>query len=204
MADAVFGILDVNGWHNLVHIATGLLGLAAGGLRGARRTRSASASLYIVIAIWGFVETENGFGVLLDFIPVNTEDNILHLILGLTGLAAGAATPKEASALPRPRRPTLQRASARRPLARARERGCRPIAAQLGGDVADDPLRLSAQAARLAPPPGSDQHERAGRRTADGDRRDRPHPVARIAKRVELALGQLVGPAAESPPPPAG
>lgn len=27
--DAVFGILDVNGWHNVVHIATGALGLAA-------------------------------------------------------------------------------------------------------------------------------------------------------------------------------
>ena len=27
--DAVFGILDVNGWHNLVHIATGALGLVA-------------------------------------------------------------------------------------------------------------------------------------------------------------------------------
>src|SRR3954449_6051139 len=24
----VFGVLDVNGWHNLVHLATGLLGLA--------------------------------------------------------------------------------------------------------------------------------------------------------------------------------
>jgi hypothetical protein len=30
---------------------------------------------------------------LLDLIPVNTEDNVLHLILGVTGLAAGAATP---------------------------------------------------------------------------------------------------------------
>ena len=27
--DAVFGILDVNGWHNFLHIATGALGLLA-------------------------------------------------------------------------------------------------------------------------------------------------------------------------------
>jgi uncharacterized protein DUF4383 len=27
--DAVLGILDVNGWHNVVHILTGALGLAA-------------------------------------------------------------------------------------------------------------------------------------------------------------------------------
>jgi hypothetical protein len=48
--------------------------------------------VYVVVAIWGFAETSNGFGVILDFLPVNTEDNILHLVLGLTGLAAGATT----------------------------------------------------------------------------------------------------------------
>lgn len=98
-ADAVFGILDVNGWHNLFHIATGLLGLAAAGY-AARTYALAFGLFYVLIAIWGFLETENGFGVLLDVIPVNTEDNFLHLILGLTGLAAGAATPK-APARPR-------------------------------------------------------------------------------------------------------
>jgi Domain of unknown function (DUF4383) len=92
-ADALLGILDVNGWHNLVHIATGLLGLAAAGY--AARTYALGLGLaYVLIAIWGFLEVENGFGALLDVIPVNTEDNFLHLILGLTGLAAGAATPK--------------------------------------------------------------------------------------------------------------
>ena len=42
-SDDVFGILAVNGWHNLVHIAIGLLLLAAAGPPRARR-RSASAS----------------------------------------------------------------------------------------------------------------------------------------------------------------
>jgi hypothetical protein len=92
-ADAVLGILEVNGWHNLVHIAAGLLGLAAAGY--AARTYALAAGLaYLILAVWGFAETENGFGAILDVVPVNTEDNILHLILGLTGLAAGAATPK--------------------------------------------------------------------------------------------------------------
>ena len=50
--------------------------------------------LYVVLAIWGFIVVEDGFGDILGLIPVNTEDNVLHLILGLTGLAAGAATPK--------------------------------------------------------------------------------------------------------------
>ena len=98
-ADAVFGILDVNGWHNLFHIATGLVGLAAAGY-AARTYALAFGLFYVLIAIWGFLETENGFGVILDVIPVNTEDNFLHLVLGLTGLAAGAATPK-APARPR-------------------------------------------------------------------------------------------------------
>ena len=92
-ADAIFGILDVNGWHNLFHITAGLLGLAAAGY-AARTYALAFGLAYVVLAIWGFLETENGFGAILDVIPVNTEDNVLHLILGLTGLAAGAATPR--------------------------------------------------------------------------------------------------------------
>ena len=90
-SEAVFGILDVNGWHNVVHLATGLLGLAAAGY-AARAYALGLGLVYVVVAIWGFAETSNGFGVILDFLPVNTEDNILHLVLGLTGLAAGAAT----------------------------------------------------------------------------------------------------------------
>ena len=39
----------------------------------------------------------SAIGAILDVLPVNTEDNLLHLVLGLTGLAAGAATPKDAS-----------------------------------------------------------------------------------------------------------
>jgi Domain of unknown function (DUF4383) len=94
VSDDVFGILAVNGWHNLIHIALGLLGLAAAGY-AARTYALGVGLLYIVLAIWGFLETENGVGVLIDLVPINTEDNVLHLVLGLTGLAAGAATPKE-------------------------------------------------------------------------------------------------------------
>jgi Domain of unknown function (DUF4383) len=100
VADDVFGILAVNGWHNLVHLTIGLIGLACAGY-AARTYALAAGLLFVVLAIWGFIETENGFGVLLDLVPINTEDNVLHLILGLTGLAAGAATPKE-SAPPAP------------------------------------------------------------------------------------------------------
>ena len=95
--DSVFGILDVNGWHNVVHIATGLLGLAVAGY--AARTYALGLGLvYLVVAIWGFIIGDGDS--ILGFIPVNTEDNFLHLILGVTGLAAGAATPATLASRP--------------------------------------------------------------------------------------------------------
>jgi hypothetical protein len=94
VADDVFGLLAVNGWHNVVHILLGLLGLAmAGTTSGARAYCLGAGALYLVLAIWGFLETENGFGVLVDLVPINTEDNFLHLILGVVGIGAGLATP---------------------------------------------------------------------------------------------------------------
>ena len=87
--DTVFGILAVNGWHNILHLATGLLGLAAAGY-AARQYALALGLVYLVVAIWGFIIGSGDS--ILSIVPVNTSDNILHLILGLTGLAAGAAT----------------------------------------------------------------------------------------------------------------
>jgi hypothetical protein len=98
-SDDVFGILAVNGWHNVVHILLGLLGLLAAG-SAARAYALGVGLVYIGLAIWGFLEVDDGFGVLIDLVPVNTEDNFLHLILGLTGLAAGAATPAESPPAP--------------------------------------------------------------------------------------------------------
>jgi uncharacterized protein DUF4383 len=88
--DEVFGILAVNGWHNVMHLATGLLGLAAAGY-AARQYALGLGLLYLVVAIWGFI-IGSGESI-LSIVPVNTEDNVLHLLLGLAGLAAGAATP---------------------------------------------------------------------------------------------------------------
>jgi len=90
--DAVLGILDVNGWHNLVHIASGVLGLLAfaSGPAASRTYALVFGAVYIVVAIWGFII---GSGeAILSIIPVNTEDNILHLILGVLGLGAYAAS----------------------------------------------------------------------------------------------------------------
>ncbi|SRR5581483_2571555 len=88
----VFGILAVNGWHNVVHLATGALGLIAAG-RFARTYALGLGLVYVVVAIWGFIIGSGDS--ILSIVPVNTADNVLHLGLGLLGLAAGAATPEE-------------------------------------------------------------------------------------------------------------
>ena len=93
--DAVFGILDVNGWHNVVHIATGVLGLLAfaAGAHAARSYALGLGIVYIGVAIWGFIVGDGDS--ILSVLPINTEDNVLHLLIGVTGIAAGLATPRE-------------------------------------------------------------------------------------------------------------
>jgi hypothetical protein len=96
--DAVFGLLDVNGWHNVVHILTGVLGLLAfrAGAHAARTYALALGVVYLVVAAWGFVVGDGDS--ILSIVPVNTEDNILHLLLGVAGVGAAFATPAEARA----------------------------------------------------------------------------------------------------------
>jgi hypothetical protein len=90
--DAVLGILDVNGWHNVVHIATGALGLAvAGSYGGARAYAIGLGVVYLLVALLGFI-AGNGDEI-FNLIPVNTEDNVLHLLIGIAGVGAGLATP---------------------------------------------------------------------------------------------------------------
>jgi hypothetical protein len=103
IADKVFGILAVNGWHNLVHLAIGGLLLVAAG-SAARGAALGIGVLYLVLAGLGFIATggdgitfvaENG--VLIDLVPVNDEDNWLHVILGVTGVIAGLASGRSAA-----------------------------------------------------------------------------------------------------------
>lgn len=104
VADDVFGILAVNGWHNLVHLGIGaLLLVAAGG--AARSAAMLVGVLYVVLSGLGFIATGGdgisfvaSNGVLIDLVPVNDEDNVLHLILGVTGIIAAMATGRSAAA----------------------------------------------------------------------------------------------------------
>jgi hypothetical protein len=90
---AVLGILDVNGWHNVVHIATGAIGLAvAGSYGGARAYAVGLGALYLLVALLGFVAGDGDE--IFDVIPVSTEDDVLHLLIGVAGIGAGLATPR--------------------------------------------------------------------------------------------------------------
>jgi Domain of unknown function (DUF4383) len=90
--DAVLGILDVNAWHNVVHIASGVIGLAlAGSYGGSRGYALAFGAIYLVVTLLGFLAGDGDE--IFNLIPVNTEDNLLHLLIGLAGVGAGFATP---------------------------------------------------------------------------------------------------------------
>lgn len=86
----VLGVMAVNGWSNLVYLVAGLAGLAAASAGAARSYALGVGLLFAAIAIWGFVD---GDDVILAFWPVNTAANVVHLLVGLLGLGAGAATP---------------------------------------------------------------------------------------------------------------
>jgi hypothetical protein len=90
--EAVLGVLDVNGWHNIVHIASGVIGLAVvGSYRGARTYALGLGVVYLLVTLLGFIAGDGEE--IFNLIPVNTEDNFLHLLIGVAGIAAGLATP---------------------------------------------------------------------------------------------------------------
>lgn len=92
--EAALGVLRVNAWINLLHVATGALGLLMAGF-ASRRYALWVGALFTVLAIWGFAL--DGGDAILGFLPASGGDDTLHLVVGLLGLAAAAATPRTAS-----------------------------------------------------------------------------------------------------------
>jgi uncharacterized protein DUF4383 len=89
-----FIIFEVNGWHNIVHILSGLLGLAVFRRPDAARAYALGfGAVYLVVTIWGFITGDQ----VLWLIPVDTADNILHLLIAAAGLAAGLSSPAVAA-----------------------------------------------------------------------------------------------------------
>lgn len=93
----LLGLFQVSVVHNIVHLAFGVAGLLA-----ARRMASASGFLigggvlYAVVWVYGLLVER---GSTLDFLPVNDNDNVLHLglatgmiVLGVVGTALSRRT----------------------------------------------------------------------------------------------------------------
>jgi Domain of unknown function (DUF4383) len=90
--DAVIGILDANGWANVLHVVTGAVALFfVGSYGGARVCAIGLGIVYLVVGVAGFVAGDGGE--IVKLVPVGTEDNVLHLLLGIAGIGAGLATP---------------------------------------------------------------------------------------------------------------
>jgi hypothetical protein len=96
-----FIIFEVNGWHNLVHILSGLLGLALWRRADTARLYALGfGATYLVVTIWGFITGDQ----VLWLIPVDAADNVLHLVIAATGIAAGLASPARRTDAPVARR----------------------------------------------------------------------------------------------------
>jgi Domain of unknown function (DUF4383) len=77
---------EVNAIHNLIHVGSGLLLLAAFPKRASARVVALGFGLvYGLVAIIGLVDGEDVLGL----IPVNSADNVLHIALAALGILTG-------------------------------------------------------------------------------------------------------------------
>src|SRR4051794_13253592 len=81
---------EVNGWHNLVHLASGIVLLAAANTRPTAKTVAlAFGVVYGLVTIWGLIDGDE----VLNVIPVNPADNVLHLFLAAAAILSAYVSP---------------------------------------------------------------------------------------------------------------
>jgi hypothetical protein len=86
---ALLGIFNVSVLHNLVHLLFGVVGLlAARTPGGARSYLLVGGIIYLVLFIYGLVIPMDSPA---NFVPVNTADNWLHLVLAVGMVGLGVA-----------------------------------------------------------------------------------------------------------------
>jgi hypothetical protein len=83
---------EVNGWHNVVHVLSGIVLLAAFSKRKPAKTVAlAFGVVYGLVALIGLIDGSDVLGI----IPVNGADNVLHLALSAAGILAALASPTD-------------------------------------------------------------------------------------------------------------
>ena len=77
---------EVNAIHNLIHLASGLVLLAASPRRASARAVALGFGLvYGLVALIGLLDGEDVLGL----IPINSADNLLHIALAALGILTG-------------------------------------------------------------------------------------------------------------------
>jgi len=84
------GVFAVNGWSNVLHVLTGVLGLYLAGY-ASRAYSLGLGAVYMALAAWGLALGSGA--AILGLVPVNAGTDLLHLMLGALGVAAALATP---------------------------------------------------------------------------------------------------------------
>lgn len=84
----LLGVFMVSVLHNVVHLLFGVVGvLAARSARGSRSYLVIGGVVYLVLWLYGLVIDQDSAA---NFVPLNTADNWLHLVLGVGMIALGA------------------------------------------------------------------------------------------------------------------
>jgi hypothetical protein len=89
----LLGIFEVSVLHNIVHLLFGLAGLAlARSWSGARNYLIGGGVIYFVLFLYGLVIDHDSSA---NFVPVNSADNWLHLILAIGMVGLGLALSRD-------------------------------------------------------------------------------------------------------------
>ena len=81
---------EVNGWHNIVHLLSGVFLLASFRRRGPAKTAALLFGVvYGIVTIIGLIDGNDVLGL----IPVNPADNVLHIVLSVLGIVSALVSP---------------------------------------------------------------------------------------------------------------
>ena len=93
---ALLGVFNVSVLHNIVHLLFGVAGLLmARTFSAARAYLVGGGIVYLVLFVYGLLIDHDSAA---NFIPVNTADNYLHLVLGIGMIALGVLLGRRVSA----------------------------------------------------------------------------------------------------------
>lgn len=89
----LLGIFQVSVLHNIVHALFGIVGIAlARTVSGARTYLIGGGAIYLILFLYGIIVTA---GSDVNFVPVNSADDVLHLLLGIGMITLGYVAGRE-------------------------------------------------------------------------------------------------------------